>query len=179
MYKLTEEEKKDIDSWYNGIGKDVSKIYDGDKLIDCFKVCNERGYFIQSVETRKVLCEKEIYYNYSDKEVSRILNMELSKVPNSYFQTHTEDQITEDLLYYINNYQTYIGDSVYNSGFVINEDGVIYYSWDGSDKDECPLAIDTRNKLAIFQFSGESIKYTEPDKLHEAINKIREELFIC
>jgi len=176
--QLTDQEK--MDAWYNGTRNQNVKGCSDDKLINYFKICNESGYFLQSVKLRKEIHERDLYYYYNDNEaIIDILEMDLSKVPDSYFQNHTKDQITKDLLDYINNFETYIGDSIDESGFVINDGGIVYYSWDGSDKDECPLVVDTNKTEVMLRFSDTIIEYTEPDNLHKTLNLIYDEFFSC
>lgn len=169
--KLTEQEK--MDAWYNGTRRINVGLCSDQKLLEYFKICNESGYFLQSVKLRKAIFEREIYYHYNDDATHEILDMEMGKIPDSYYRNHTPEEITKDLITYLNSYVTHEGDSVYNSGLKVGKKGTLIYY--GFDRDDPDIAINTDLKLIINQWNQEIVRYTRD--LEKALNMIKRDLF--
>lgn len=160
---LTQEEKMLM--WFRG-KRGFNMAQSGtSKLLENFKICNESGYFLQAAKLRK-----EIYKRgYQEKFDST----PLQKIPDEYYTTHTPENITSDIIEFINAYITEEGDSVSSSGLLVGKDnGVLYYGWD--EMIDCDLKIDTTKNLAIFTGIGE-IDYTK--ELDKTLELIKSELF--
>lgn len=169
--KLTDQEK--MEAWYNGTRRVNIGSCSDQKLLNYFKICNESGYFLQSVKLRKEIHKREIYYNYDDDATQEILDMEMRSIPDSYYQNHTPDDITKDLITYLNAYETHEGDSVYNCGLEIGKKGSLLYY--GYESDNPEIVINTDLKLMIHQWDQETIRYTKD--LDKALNMIKRSLF--
>lgn len=169
--KLTDQEK--MDAWYNRTRRVNYSLCSDQKLLEYFKICNESGYFLQSVKLRKEIHKRDIYNNYGDDDTYEIISMEMGKIPSSYYQNHSSEDITKDLITYLNAYVSHEGDSVYNCKLKIGKKGsLIYY---GYEADNPEIVINTDQKLIIDQWSQETVIYTKD--LEKALNMIKNSLF--
>jgi hypothetical protein len=170
--KLTEQEK--MDAWHNGTRRINVGLCSDQKLLEYFKICNESGYFLQSVKLRKEIHNRELYYKFNgDEDKINIIEMEMGKIPDSYYQNHTPEEITKDLITYLNAYVTHEGDSVYNCGLKVGKKGALIYY--GFEADNPEIAINTDLKLIINQWTQETVRYTQD--LEKALNMIQRDLF--
>ena len=163
---MTSQEK--MDNWFRGIRGFNIRAASDDKIIKNYKICCDSGYFLQAVKLRKEIHTRQL-------ETNDILNIKLSDVPEEYYTTHSPEQISKDLMEYLNIYISKLGDSIKDSNLYIGRDKdceIYYYGWD--DIFDADLIIDVSKNIAKFTGCSE-IDYTK--NLDETLRLIKEELF--
>ena len=161
---LSQQEKMDL--WYQGKrGQNIKQCSDS-KLLENYKICCESGYFVQAAKLRKQMYDRK--YNTRPQ-----FDLQPTKLPTDYFTTHTTQQITSDLIEYINTYINASGDSVDKYGLYLGLEGyTYYYGWD--EKIDADLKINANVGVAVFSGAG-TFDYTRD--LLEVLRLIRTELF--
>ena len=161
---LSQQEKMDL--WYQGKrGQNIKQCSDS-KLLENYKICCESGYFVQAAKLRKEMYDRK--YNTRPQ-----FDLQPTKLPTDYFTTHNTQQITSDLLEYLNTYINASGDSVDKYGLYLGSEGdIYYYGWD--EKIDADLKINISMGVAVFSGAG-TFDYTRD--LLDVLKLIRTELF--
>ena len=159
-------QQKKMDLWYQGKrGQNIKQCSDS-KLLENYKICCESGYFVQAAKLRKEMYDRR--YNTRPQ-----FDLHPTKLPTDYFTTHNTQQITSDLIEYINTYINASGDSVDKYGLYLGLEGyTYYYGWD--EKIDADLKINANVGCAVFSGAG-TFDYTRD--LLKVLRLIRTELF--
>lgn len=153
---LTSEEK--VNQWHDGKRRIKIGLCSDDKLLEYYKICKEKGYFIEANKIRSEII------NYRNIDVPEI---PLGKV--------SEILTPEIICDYIKDFTSSIGDSGEDLLRKIDGD-VIYFSWDG-DFDNWACRIDkTSNQIDIDHCDNETFNYVSCN-IEELLNSIENNLF--
>lgn len=162
---MTQEEKMSM--WYRGQRGFNISASSTTKILENYKICCDHGYFLQVVRLRKELYNRGI--------LNEMPEVKLLNVPSDYYTTHNQEEITADLLEYLNLYVSKDGYSILKNNLFLGKDedsGVLYYGWDQII--DADLRIDIEKGIAKFTGYPE-IDYTKD--INKVIELAKEELF--